>query len=185
MISINISGKDITAKHFFNNILNIIEQSKISADKIILELTDSVPFNHNQHALDVVTKLSELGITISIDDFGTGYSSMSQVNKIPFNELKVDQAFVENICDDNKRKIIAKATVNMAKGLGLEVVAEGINSQEDEDTLRSFGCDIGQGYYYAKPMPIEEYLDWLALQHNGRTQKRVDLDGEFIPAGKS
>ena len=126
-----------------------------------------------------------LGFTISIDDFGTGYSSMAQVSHLPFQELKVDRQFVENVNDDKKRKTIAEATVKMAKGLGLEVVAEGINSQEDEDTLRSFGCDIGQGYYYAKPMPIEDYLDWLALQNNGRTQKRVDLDGEFIPAEKT
>ena len=130
----------------------------------------------------MVTKLSELGITISIDDFGTGYSSMSQENKIPFNELKEDQAFVENICDDNKRKIIAKATVNMAKGLGLEVVAEGINSQEDEDTLRQFGCDIGQGHFYAKAMAFDDYVDWLSRLTNGRIAQ--SLQGEYIPADK-
>ena len=185
MVSINISGKDIAYEHFFNNALTIIEESEIPAEKIILELTESASISHNQQSLDLIQKLSDLGFTISIDDFGTGYSSMAQVSHLPFQELKVDRQFVENVNDDKKRKTIAEATVKMAKGLGLEVVAEGINSQEDEDTLRSFGCDIGQGYYYAKPMPIEDYLDWLALQNNGRTQKRVDLDGEFIPAEKT
>jgi EAL domain-containing protein (putative c-di-GMP-specific phosphodiesterase class I)/GGDEF domain-containing protein len=185
MVSINISGKDIAHEHFFSNALTIIEESEIPADKIILELTESASISHNQQSLELIQKFSDLGFTISIDDFGTGYSSMAQVSHLPFQELKVDRLFVENVNDDEKRKTIAEATVKMAKGLGLEVVAEGINSQEDEDTLRSFGCDIGQGYYYAKPMPIEAYLDWLALQNNGRTQKRVDLAGEFIPAEKN
>jgi EAL domain-containing protein (putative c-di-GMP-specific phosphodiesterase class I)/GGDEF domain-containing protein len=185
MVSINISGKDIAYEHFFNNALTIIEESEIPAEKIILELTESASISHNKQSLDLIQKFSDLGFTISIDDFGTGYSSMAQISHLPFQELKVDRQFVENVNDDKKRKTIAEATVKMAKGLGLEVVAEGINSQEDEDTLRSFGCDIGQGYYYAKPMPIDDYLDWLALQNNGRTQKRVDLDGEFIPAGKN
>lgn len=185
MVSINISGKDIAYEHFFNNALTIIEESEIPAEKIILELTESASISHNQQSLDLIQKFSDLGFTISIDDFGTGYSSMAQISHLPFQELKVDRQFVENVNDDKKRKTIAEATVKMAKGLGLEVVAEGINSQEDEDTLRSFGCDIGQGYYYSKPMPVEDYLDWLALQNNGRTQKRVDLDGEFIPAGEN
>lgn len=185
MVSINISGKDIAHEHFFNNALTIIENSEVPAEKIILELTESASISHNQQSLDLIQKFSDLGFTISIDDFGTGYSSMAQVSHLPFQELKVDRLFVENVNDDKKRKTIAEATVKMAKGLGLEVVAEGINSQEDEDTLRSFGCDIGQGYYYAKPMPIEDYLEWLAGQNNGRTQKRNDLQGEFIPAQKN
>jgi len=185
MVSINISGKDIAYEHFFNNALTIIEESEIPAEKIILELTESASISHNKQSLDLIQKFRDLGFTISIDDFGTGYSSMAQISHLPFQELKIDRQFVENVNDNKKRKTIAEATVKMAKGLGLEVVAEGINSQEDEDTLRSFGCDIGQGYYYAKPMPIDDYLDWLALQNNGRTQKRVDLDGEFIPAGEN
>jgi EAL domain-containing protein (putative c-di-GMP-specific phosphodiesterase class I)/GGDEF domain-containing protein len=184
MVSINISGKDIAHEHFFTNALTVIEESGVPAEKIILELTESASISHNQQSLELIQKLSDLGFTISIDDFGTGYSSMAQISHLPFQELKVDRLFVENVNDDHKRKTIAEATVKMAKGLGLEVVAEGINSQADEDTLRSFGCDIGQGYYYAKPMPIDDYLDWLFLQNKGRTQKRVDLDGEFIPADK-
>jgi EAL domain-containing protein (putative c-di-GMP-specific phosphodiesterase class I)/GGDEF domain-containing protein len=185
MVSINISGKDIASETFFEKVKVIIDNSEIPAEKIIFELTESASISHNQHSLDVIEQLTDLGITISIDDFGTGYSSMAQISHLPFQELKVDRQFVENVNDNHKRKVIAKSTVEMAKGLGLEVVAEGINSQEDEDTLRSFGCDIGQGYYYAKPMPISEYMSWLNKQDNGRTKKRIDLEGEFIPAEKS
>lgn len=182
MVSINISGKDIASKHFFPKILDIIEASSIPADKLIFELTESASFTHNEQSLSLIEKLVELGVTISIDDFGTGYSSMSQVSHLPFQELKVDREFVENVNDDEKRKIIAESTVKMAKGLGLEVVAEGINSQEDEDTLRSFGCDIGQGYFYAKPMAFDDYLSWLENLDNGRIKQPVN--GEYIPAPK-
>jgi EAL domain-containing protein (putative c-di-GMP-specific phosphodiesterase class I) len=182
MVSINISGKDIASQHFFTQVIDIIEASTIPADKLIFELTESASFTYNEQSLSLIEKLVELGITISIDDFGTGYSSMSQVSNLPFQELKVDRQFVENVNDDQKRKIIAEATVKMAKGLGLEVVAEGINSQADEDTLRDFGCDIGQGYFYAKPMAIDDYISWLENLDNGRIKQPVQ--GEFIPAEK-
>ncbi|MCO4799614.1 MAG: EAL domain-containing protein, partial [Colwelliaceae bacterium] len=182
MVSINISGKDIASQHFFSKVIDIIEDSTIPADKLIFELTESASFTYNEQSLDLLEKLVDLGITISIDDFGTGYSSMSQVSNLPFQELKVDREFVENVNDDKKRKIIAEATVKMAKGLGLEVVAEGINSQEDENTLRDFGCDIGQGYFYAKPMQFDDYISWLENLDNGRIKQPVQ--GEFIPAKK-
>ncbi|GHF93440.1 EAL domain-containing protein [Thalassotalea marina] len=182
MVSINISGKDLASNHFLVNVLDIIEASDVPTDKIIFELTESASFTDNKQALHVISQLSELGITISIDDFGTGYSSMSQVGHLPFQELKVDREFVENINDNPKQKVIAKATVSMAKGLGLEVVAEGINSKQDEQTLREFGCDIGQGYYYAKPMAFEYYLDWLSRLDQGRVAQPIE--GEFLPASK-
>lgn len=180
MVSINISGRDLASNHFMANVLDIIEASEVPTDKIIFELTESVSFSDNQQALYVISQLTELGITISLDDFGTGYSSISQVGHLPFQELKVDREFVENINDNPKQKVIAKATVSMAKGLGLEVVAEGINSKLDEQTLRDFGCDIGQGYYYAKPMNFDDYIDWLSRLDQGRVAR--PLEGEYIPA---
>ncbi|WP_206485534.1 EAL domain-containing protein [Thalassotalea sp. G2M2-11] len=182
MISINISGKDVASAHFFTQCIDLIEASEVPADKIIFELTESASFAYNEHALSLIEKLTELGVTISIDDFGTGYSTMSQISHLPFQELKVDREFVENVNDDKKRMVIAKTTVKMAKGLGLEVVAEGINSQADEDTLRDFGCDIGQGYFYAKPMAFDDYIGWLNDLDNGRIKQ--PLQGEFIPANK-
>ena len=182
MVSINISGKDLIQINFIDDITNIIERCDIKAEKIIFELTESISFAQNSIAINTIEKLIELGITISIDDFGTGYSSLSQINQLPFQELKIDREFVEDVCSDIKRKVIAETAVKMAKGLGLEVVAEGINSAQDEEALRGFGCDIGQGYYYAKPMPHEQYLDWLSKLTNG--QIPASLEGEYIPAKK-
>jgi len=183
MVSINISGKEILSEHFFVNMLEIIDESTIPADKIIFELSESTSFANNESALILFNKLTELGITISIDDFGTGYSTISQISNMPIQELKIDREFVENVNSDSKRKIITETTVKMAKGLGFEVVAEGINSQEDEDTLRKYGCDIGQGYFYSKPLPLDDYLKWLENLDNGR--KKQPLSGEFIPADKT
>ena len=182
MVSINISGKDLIQINFIDAVAEIISRCDIKAEKIIFELTESISFAQNNIAIQTIEKLIALGITISIDDFGTGYSSMSQINLLPFQELKIDREFVEDVCSDNKRKVIAETAVKMAKGLGLEVVAEGINSKLDEDTLRSFGCDIGQGYYYAKPMSYDNYLTWLEHLVNG--QIPASLEGEYIPAEK-
>jgi len=182
MVSINISGKDLIQANFIDNVSEIINRCNIKAEKVIFELTESTSFSQNSLAIQTIEKLIELGITISIDDFGTGYSAMSQNNQLPFQELKIDRELVEDVCSDNKRKVIAESTVKMAKGLGLEVVAEGINSTLDEETLRSFGCDIGQGYYYAKPMSFDNYLSWLNKLVNG--QIPASLEGEYIPAVK-
>lgn len=182
MVSINISGKDIQSTHFFENVKSIMERSHISPDKVIFEITESSAIINNQKAVEVINKLTDIGITISIDDFGTGYSSLSYINTLPFQELKIDRQFVEGVCDNPKHKVIAESSVKMAKGLGLEVVAEGINSKLDEDTLRQFGCDIGQGYYYAQPMPIEDYIEWLSHQVNAQIPE--SHYGEFIPAEK-
>ncbi len=182
MVSINISGKDLVQSNFIKDVAEIIANVDIKAEKIIFELTESLSFSEDSVAVKTIESLIELGITISIDDFGTGYSSMSQISHLPFQELKIDREFVENVCSDPKRKVIAETTVKMAKGLNLEVVAEGINSALDEATLRQFGCDIGQGYYYAKPMSHLDYLNWLNNLTNG--QIPASLDGEFIPAEK-
>ena len=182
MVSINISGKDLIQANFINDVANLIDQGDIKAEKIIFELTESISFAQNNIAIQTIESLIELGITISIDDFGTGYSSLSQINQLPFQELKIDREFVENVCSDNKRKVIAETAVKMAKGLGLEVVAEGINSALDEETLRGFGCDIGQGYYYAKPMSVQHYLAWLQDLSNG--QIPPSLEGEYLPVEK-
>lgn len=168
MVSINISGSDINDDNFVRFIEDTIKEHDVPAEKIILELTESTAITNESNGIANMQKLIDLGIRMSIDDFGTGYSSMSYLSQLPCQELKIDREFVENIKNNPRNKIISETTVKMAKGLNLEVVAEGINSKDDENTLRTFGCDIGQGFYYAKPMPIEHYLIWLKKEVNGK-----------------
>ncbi|WP_440876668.1 EAL domain-containing protein [Thalassotalea sp. PLHSN55] len=181
MLSINISAKDISSKTFYQSVIESIEQSEIRADKIIFELTEAAIITDNEQAQRAIEQFSELGITISIDDFGSGCSSLSYITDLPFNELKIDRQFVADINQSRKRKTIVQTMATMAKGIGLEVVAEGISSEADEKAMQAFGCDIGQGYYYAPPMPIMSYLIWLKEQVNGRNQQQ---EGEFISAKK-
>ncbi|MFT5758020.1 MAG: EAL domain-containing protein (putative c-di-GMP-specific phosphodiesterase class I) [Alteromonadaceae bacterium] len=183
MVSINISHKDIISELFYEKVVEIVSVSEISPDRIIFQLTGSSTITGNTYALNVIKQLTTFGITLSIDDFTTSYSSMAHIDELPFQELKIGRRFVENIFDDEKRKIVTETTIKMAKGLGLEVVAEGINSQRDEDTLRKYGCDIGQGYHYSMPLPLSEYIKWLSVQVNGKTPEHYY--GEFIPAGKT
>lgn len=179
MVSINISGRDVSSERFFERVSTLINEHDIAPEKIIFELTESATIINDELATLTINKLSEMGLSISIDDFGTGYSSMAYISALPFNELKIDRQFVENVNQSHKRKTIAETTTKMAKGLGLEVVAEGINSDEDQRTMRTFGADIGQGYYYAKPMPLEQYLQWLAQEQQGTVPAQ---GGEFIAA---
>ncbi|WP_426370376.1 EAL domain-containing protein [Pseudocolwellia sp. HL-MZ7] len=179
MVSINISGINLTSKGFYQEMLAIVDKFAVPTEKIIFEITESANIAKNEHAVQVIDKFTSLGIKVSIDDFGTGYSSLANLDKLPFQELKIDQQFVENIHNDDKRRVIAETTVKMAKGVGLEVVAEGLTTAQDEATLTAFGCDIGQGYYYSEALPIKTYLEWLSLQVNGKTPD--DFHGEFIP----
>ena len=182
MVSINISGIDIISKNFYKQAIDLINESGVPSEKIIFEITESANIAKNEHAVNVIEKLTDFGITVSIDDFGTGYSSLANLDKLPFQELKIDKQFVENVHLETKRKIITETTVKMAKGVGLEVVAEGIASKLDEETLTAYGCDIGQGYYYSEAMPIQEYLEWLSIQQNGKTP--INFYGEYLPVEK-
>jgi EAL domain-containing protein (putative c-di-GMP-specific phosphodiesterase class I)/GGDEF domain-containing protein len=167
-LSINISAKDIIEPSFVEFVQSTLKRYDISPDKLVFEVSESTIITDNSIAISTIEALITLGITMSIDHFGSGYSSMAYISQLPCQELKVDRQFVENITLNPKNRIITETTVKMAKGLSLEVIAEGINSKLDETILRDLGCDIGQGYYYAKAMPLEHYLIWLEKQINGR-----------------
>ncbi len=179
MLSINISGKDVSSAIFYQQVVDILAATEISPDKIIFEITESATITDNEQALISINLFNELGITMSIDDFGSSHSSLAHINNLPFNELKIDRQFVENACQSRKTKVIVQTMAKMGKSLGLEVVAEGINSLADEQAMKAFGCDIGQGYYYAEAMPIMDYLVWLNDQVNGHVSAQ---QGEFIAA---
>jgi EAL domain-containing protein (putative c-di-GMP-specific phosphodiesterase class I) len=112
-------------------------------------------------ALDVLARLRLKRIDLSIDDFGTGHSSLAQLRDLPFNELKIDRGFVHGACRDTQLAAILVASLDMAKNLGMRSVAEGIEDVEDWNFLRQSGCEIAQGYFIARPMPMAALADWL------------------------
>ncbi|CAG1012070.1 partial Phytochrome-like protein cph2, partial [Anaerolineales bacterium] len=122
-----------------------------------LELTEGVTMNDPVTAVRVMDKLHERGIRMSIDDFGTGYSSLSQLKRFQVYKLKIDQSFVRDVVEDPDDKAIVKAIINVAKGLGLRTIAEGVETQEQLEFLQGNGCDEIQGFHYSKPLPAGQF----------------------------
>jgi EAL domain-containing protein (putative c-di-GMP-specific phosphodiesterase class I) len=123
-----------------------------------LELTESMLVENAEETVRVLKELKALGVSLSIDDFGTGYSSLSYLTKFPLDALKVDRSFVTSLPDNPDAVTMAKAIVNMAKNLGLKVIAEGVENERQSTFLHGLGSDIGQGYLFSRPIPFEDFV---------------------------
>ncbi|WP_022941297.1 EAL domain-containing protein [Psychromonas hadalis] len=160
-VSINISGKDISLPGFLGYVKEKIQQSGIVPNSIIFELTESVMVSDFKALSGLMAALNKLGIKLSIDDYGSGYSSLTYISQLKFDELKIDKAFILDLDRSERNLTIVKTTIDMAKNLNLKVVGEGVESAAIEKKLIESGCDIGQGYYYSKPLSFDKYLLWL------------------------
>jgi EAL domain-containing protein (putative c-di-GMP-specific phosphodiesterase class I)/GGDEF domain-containing protein len=167
-VSVNISGKDIAEQEFMPKVRQILNRYNFPANSLTFELTESVMVNDFHHLQQTMAQLSELGVQVAIDDYGTGYSSLFYISQLPFNEIKIDKSFVINLADSERDLTIVRTTIEMAKSLGLKLVAEGIENQQIEDILKQHECHIVQGYYYQKPIPFGQFLDWLNCENQGR-----------------
>jgi EAL domain-containing protein (putative c-di-GMP-specific phosphodiesterase class I)/GGDEF domain-containing protein len=166
-VSVNISGKDISEPNFLTHIKEIISQYDIPISSLTFELTESVMVNDFNHLSHIMNELASMGIHVAIDDYGTGYSSLLYISQLPFNELKIDKSFIKDLESSERDLTIVRTTIEMAKNLGLKIVAEGIESKAVGEILKRHGCNIAQGYYYQKPIEFSQYLSWLAqYQHN-------------------
>jgi EAL domain-containing protein (putative c-di-GMP-specific phosphodiesterase class I) len=174
-ISINISGKDISLPGFLTYVQDKILEFNIPRDRIIFELTESVMVSDHDKLRKLINDLSQLGVSISIDDYGTGYSSLTYISQLKFDELKIDKVFILDLDKSTRNLTIVKTTIDMAKNLNLKVVAEGVESGSIEKKLKESGCDIGQGYYYSKPLPFDQYLTWLE-QYNIKRGSAYSID---------
>jgi len=160
-VSINISEKNLDNLGFPEMLEEQIKKSGLVPGQTILEITETTLSSNPVHVLDVVARLRIKGFMLSIDDFGTGHSSLARLRKFPLSELKIDKVFVDNLATDPETKIIVRNTIDLGHGLGLKIVAEGIEEQSQMSELIELGCDIGQGYLFEKPMPIDELKAWL------------------------
>ena len=137
--------------------------SYIAFVKLIFEITETSLNTDWGNSLRNINRLTQRGISISIDDFGTGYSSLKYLRDLKASELKIDMSFITNIQDDKNNQAIVRSTIKMAQELGLIVVAEGIESSGEQEFLLSCGCDLGQGYYFAKPMAFASLPVWVQV----------------------
>ncbi|AWL13119.1 Protein YhjK [Saliniradius amylolyticus] len=159
-VSVNLSAVSFDNDQFSQDVLDLIQQSKIDTEHMIFEVTESEVITDMAKALSILTRLRLSGCGLSIDDFGTGHSSVKQLTQIPFTELKVDRSLIEGIASKKHLQVIFESTLSMCNKLGLSIVAEGIEKKEDWDYLKRNGCHVGQGYYYAPPMPESDLLGW-------------------------
>lgn len=156
-MSINVSGRQFTDPKFLSEMRTLVNQHKVPASNVKLELTERV-FTDGVLAFSAMEECRKLGFSISIDDFGIGFSSLSYLAKMPVNFLKIDRAFTSRMIEDLKTRAIVRTIIFMAKALGIKVIAEGIERVEEERMLLEMGCDYGQGYLYGKPAPLDQLL---------------------------
>lgn len=159
--AINLSGRWLNDLSLPEYILANTLLVGLRAEDIILEVTETGVMEDMTTALDVLTRMRLKGFGLSIDDFGIGYSSFEQLGRIPFTELKLDRSFVNRGTHDVAARAILESSMDMARKLGLSTVAEGVETEAELELIRSLGCDRVQGYYVAKPMPLDELLVWL------------------------
>lgn len=155
-ISVNLSGNQFFAKSFMPQVKAVLNEYKVKPEQLEFELTESVLMENTQQAIGVMQQLRELGCRLSIDDFGTGYSSLAYLKQFPIHCIKIDRTFIRDIPHDQQDIEITSAIIAMAQKLGLETIAEGVETQAQSDFLLAQGCYCIQGYFYAKPMPINQ-----------------------------
>jgi diguanylate cyclase (GGDEF)-like protein/PAS domain S-box-containing protein len=150
-VSVNLSAKQLMHPSLTKQIMHTLRLTGLRARQLKLEVTESTVMEHSERALSVLRELDELGVSLSTDDFGTGYSSLSYLQKFPFDRLKIDRSFIDKMEDDAKSASIVKTILMLGENLGIEVVAEGIESQQQLAHLRRLGCTLGQGYLFSRP----------------------------------
>lgn len=154
IVAVNISGKQFSQPNLILHIQRILQKTGINPQRLKIEMTESVVMDNAESAITVLYQLQELGIQLSVDDFGTGYSSLSYLHRFPINTLKVDKSFVTNMGVNGENCEIVRAVVTLAHSLGLDVVAEGIETEQQLTQLKNLGCEYGQGYLFSKPVDI-------------------------------
>lgn len=154
-ISVNMSAVQLEEPTILNTIKDIIDETDIATDWIEIELTESA-FADREGMQDKIRKIRSLGITVSIDDFGTGYSTFSYIKELPADTLKIDMSFVRDIHENEDSRAIVKAIIMLAETVGLNIIAEGVEHEEQVTILKELGCCEGQGYYYSKPVSPSE-----------------------------
>ena len=161
MISINLSARQFREEDLLQTVKEVVDSCNADPKMLEFEITESVLMDDVEKTVDTLNNITAMGFSLSVDDFGTGYSSLAYLKTFPLTTLKVDRSFVMDITHDQDDAQIVETVVNMSHNLGLDVVAEGVETEEQAEMLRKFGCAKGQGYLYGKPMPLIELISFL------------------------
>ena len=154
-ISVNQSRLHVNDSLYINKLIKTFDKYGVDKEHIIFEVTESAFTENVEDMIDLIHRMTQLGYSVSMDDFGCGYSSLNMLNRLPISELKLDKQFIDD--ESKKSRYIIKSIVALSHGLGISTVCEGVETFEQVQFLQSVGCDVAQGYYYAKPMPMDEF----------------------------
>lgn len=167
-IAVNLSARSLHDADLVNTVDSALKRWEVPAANLALEITESAIIVDPHRAMQPLAELHEMGVRFAIDDFGTGYSSLSYLQRLPIDQIKVDRSFVMDMMTNSDNAVIVRSILDLAHSLGMEVVAEGVETAEIRDTLEEMGCDLIQGYHVCRPVDAEGYADWHGHAHVGR-----------------
>jgi EAL domain-containing protein (putative c-di-GMP-specific phosphodiesterase class I) len=156
-VAVNVSARQFRQSTFIDDVLATLERTGANPHRLKLELTESMLLENVEKVIARMTALRGYGVTFSLDDFGTGYSSLAYLKRLPLNQLKIDQGFVRDILIDSNDAAIGRTVIALAASMGLGVIAEGVETEEQRDFLANAGCLAYQGYLFSKPLPQDEF----------------------------
>jgi EAL domain-containing protein (putative c-di-GMP-specific phosphodiesterase class I) len=163
-IAVNISPRSLLDGDLPADLLDLLAQSRLPADLLELEITETAIMSDPDRAVAVLRRLNALGLRVAIDDFGAGYNSLAYLKHLPVQTLKIDRAFIAEILHSSKDDAITESIIGLGHKLGVTVLAEGIEDADTWSRLRELGCDEGQGYFLARPMPAAQLSEWIAAR---------------------
>ncbi|WP_322003183.1 EAL domain-containing protein [Marinobacter alexandrii] len=168
-VSVNVSPRQFRDPHFTDAVMQALGNSGLAAEQLELEITERLILDNSIETAEILRLLDREGIRLSVDDFGTGYSALSYLKSYPFDTLKIDKSFVQDVMKEPEDASLVRAIINMAHSLGLRVIAEGVEDESQTHFLKAEGCDFSQGYFYSRPLPATEFEEWL------KTNQRVQI----------
>lgn len=177
-VAVNLSPVQFCDEYLIEEVKNALAKSGLSPERLELEITESVLIHDNRRALGILNQLKELGITIALDDFGIGYSSLSYLRRFPFDRLKIDRSFVKGVTHTPELAAIIRAVIHLGQALGMEVIAEGVETEPELDLLRAESCDEVQGYLIGRP----QVLDGEMAKHVSKANLEIQALDEYISA---
>jgi EAL domain-containing protein (putative c-di-GMP-specific phosphodiesterase class I) len=163
-ISVNMSARQFLPSDIGNAWISHLSIINLPANRLVIEITESLLLGEEINIMEKLNRFREAGIEVALDDFGTGYSAMSYLKKFNIDYLKIDRSFVRDLETDQNDRAIAEAIVVMAHKLGLKTIAEGVETEQQKNILAEVGCDYVQGYYFAKPLPVENFLSLVKIK---------------------
>jgi EAL domain-containing protein (putative c-di-GMP-specific phosphodiesterase class I) len=162
LVAVNLSVWNLQDREIVASVAEILQRWNVAPASLRVEITESALMADPERALETVSDLHEMGVSISIDDFGTGYSSLGYLNRLPVDEIKIDRSFVHSaVGSDSGAFAIIRSVIDLGHNLRQQVVAEGVETRQSAELLSALGCDLLQGFYFSPPLPADQYASWL------------------------